>query len=235
MREERNCSTKSVGFVNPIAIYEELTIEGKGKKVSARVIRPRARGVFPLVLMFHYCGRKVRGWHHMTRFLAAGWGVVAMEHELNGSPVPADYELNQLKECCENAILLMQEAKKLAWVKADRLVTWGEGFGGALAIAAAAEEDGTVGCVVLNPMPATIEGGDGTSFELPWFASRVKGSVLMGTCLMDEVADVDGQYAVFEAFPCKKRHLIYPKYMHERVNFFEDELLKFLAKAEENS
>jgi len=72
-------SCAPVAFGNPCGVYERLTVTFDGRSVTARVIRPAADGVHPLLLMYHDLIRGVRGWHHMTRFLAPGFGVVAPE------------------------------------------------------------------------------------------------------------------------------------------------------------
>ena len=70
-------SCAPVAFGNPCGVYERLTVTFDGRSVTARVIRPAADGVHPLLLMYHDLNRGVRGWHHITRFLALGFGVVA--------------------------------------------------------------------------------------------------------------------------------------------------------------
>lgn len=74
-------SCAPVAFGNPCGVYERLTVTFDGRSVTARVIRPAADGVHPLLLMYHDLNRGVRGWHHITRFLALGFGVVALEAE----------------------------------------------------------------------------------------------------------------------------------------------------------
>lgn len=74
-------SCAPVAFGNPCGVYERLTVTFDGRSVTARVIRPAAGGVHPLLLMYHDLNRGVRGWHHITRFLALGFGVVAPEAE----------------------------------------------------------------------------------------------------------------------------------------------------------
>ena len=69
-------SCAPVAFGNPCGVYERLTVTFDGRSVTARVIRPAADGVQPLLLMYHDLNRGVRGWHHITRFLALGFGVV---------------------------------------------------------------------------------------------------------------------------------------------------------------
>lgn len=232
-------TARPVAFANPRAVYEELKLTAGGRVISARGIRPRGEGPFPTVLMFHDMGRGVRGWHHMTRFIAPGYGVIAMEHPLTGSPMVGDYSWEQLAACYEDALLLTREAMALPWVDSAGILTWGEGFGGGLALAAAAMAGRAVRCAVLNPMPGDVRRVHGLAEEqaptLPDyldvanFAPLVEGRVLLGTSLMDEVADVGGQYAIYHRLRCEKHHLTYPKYIHERINFFENEVLKFMA------
>lgn len=66
-------SCAPVAFGNTCGVYERLTVTFDGRSVTARVIRPAADGVHPL-LMYHDLNRGVRGWHHITRFLALGFG-----------------------------------------------------------------------------------------------------------------------------------------------------------------
>ena len=97
---------------------------------------------------------------------------------------------------------------------------------------------GEVRCAALNPMPADFRRRNGVSDEkllsaLDYmdpvnFAPFLRGALLMGTGLMDKVAPPEGQYAIYNRAVCPKRHLVYPKYEHERINFFENELIKFL-------
>ena len=73
--------TAPVEFANAYGVYERLTITYEGRTVTARVIRPASAGQHPLLLMYHDLNRGVHGWHHMTRFLALGFGTVALEAE----------------------------------------------------------------------------------------------------------------------------------------------------------
>ena len=66
-------------FANPVAIYEELRLSVKDHAIKARCIRPDTPARHPLILMFHDLNREIRGWHHMTRFIALGYGVIAMD------------------------------------------------------------------------------------------------------------------------------------------------------------
>lgn len=168
-------SCAPVTFGNPCGVYERLTVTFGGRSVTARVIRPAADGVHPLLLMYHDLNRGVRGWHHITRFLALG-------------------------------------------------------FGGGLALLAASLCPAVSRCAAVNPLP-----GDFAGLGLPGydeldaanFAPLCRAEVLLGTCLMDEYAPPKGQAAIYNRLTCPKQWKLYPKYVHERVNFFENQMLCF--------
>lgn len=212
-----------VPFMNSCAVYEELTVRtGEGRESSARYIRPRGEGPFPVLFLFHDLGRPVRGWHHMTRFTALGWSVIALEN-------PSELKTEDLQgQTLENLYL-----DALAIVKAAQLLpetgkilsTWGEGFGGGLAIVTAALLGGDTRCACLNPMPAEIQE---EYLDIANFSRMLTGQLLMGTGLMDTISRPEGQYAVYNPAHCQKWHFVYPKYAHERINDFENEHIKFL-------
>lgn len=60
------------------------------------------------------------------------------------------------------------------------------------------------------------------------FSQGLATDLLLGTGLMNDTSFVPGQFAIFNRAPCPKRHVRYPKWGHERINDFEDEVLRFL-------
>lgn len=44
---------------------------------------------------------------------------------------------------------------------------------------------------------------------------------------MDTYAPPQGQAAIYNRLTCPKQWKLYPKYIHERVNFFENQMLCF--------
>lgn len=122
-------SCAPVAFGNPCGVYERLTVTFDGRSVTARVIRPAADGVHPLLLMYHDLNRGVRGWHHITRFLALGFGVVAPEAE----PFRADWKVQPAQAAFRqrylDALAVAKAALALPWVDTGRVYTFGEGFG----------------------------------------------------------------------------------------------------------
>ena len=81
-------SITAIDFANPYARYSEVSFELGGDVVHARLIEPagraRASELVPLCLMFHDIDRPVRGWHHITRFAAMGYAVLALDDEAIG-------------------------------------------------------------------------------------------------------------------------------------------------------
>lgn len=230
----------AVPFVHSGAVYETLTLSYSGGVLRARVIRPAAEGRHPLMLMFHDLHRGIRGWHHMTRFLALGYAVVALE----AAPFAGDWK-NHLKEIdvarrYREALILARHAASLPFVDPERVAAWGEGFGGGLAVAVAAFGPENIRCIALNPFPADLRsllpGEDAASgvaldyLDLASFAPHLRAPALFGVCLMDPVAKPEGQYAIFNRLTCPHTLKVYPKYVHERVNFFENEILNFLQE-----
>ena len=126
--------TAPVEFANAYGVYERLTITYEGRTVTARVIRPASAGQHPLLLMYHDLNRGVRGWHHMTRFLALGFGTVALEAEPYKGDWLADPAQAEFRTRYKDALAVAKAALALPWVDAERVYAFGEGFGGGLAL-----------------------------------------------------------------------------------------------------
>lgn len=60
------------------------------------------------------------------------------------------------------------------------------------------------------------------------FSVKLGSDLLLGTGLMNDTSFVPGQFAIFNRASCPKRQVRYPKWGHERINDFEDEVLRFL-------
>lgn len=219
-------SREQVCFQNPAAVYEQLTVKASdGRDLPVRYIRPAEDGPFPTLLMFHDLGRPCRGWHHMTRFAALGYAVVALQNRVNSDFTMEQMEDELLGQCYLDALTAAKAALALPQTDRKHLSTWGEGFGGGLAMAAAALLGGDTRCACLHPMPAEWH----TPYlDIENFATLLRGPLLMGTAMMDSIACPEGQFAAFNRAACPKQHLIYPKYVHERINAFENEHIKFL-------
>ena len=263
--EERPVEIRRLDIPSPTAVYEELTFPNLDEvTVRARYIHPVSGTPAPTVLMYHDDGRGVRGWHHMTRFLALGFGVVALENRYAFLDITAGWRRAPAgmaaAELYSDAVVTGYVARRLPGVDGEQLITWGEGLGGGMAIAAAVLVPGVQKCAALNPLPADPAGAfaqgcsagplaqitdhfrqcDPTHAEedaffqaLSYldcanFAALLRCPLLLGTSGMDRASPAAAQRAVFDRASCVKKQLFYPKYEHERINFFENELLKFL-------
>ena len=181
-----------------------------GATLSARSIRPVGGKRVPTVLMFHDAGRPVRGWHHMTRFIALGYAVFALE---NRADADAKTQLADAQAAARAALSLPTTLN---------LMTWGEGLGGTLAIAAAAKQpQHVVKCAAQNPLCT------GAYADCAEYAAKLACPLLLGTSGMDTIATPDAQNAVYDAATCSKKRYFYAKYAHERINAFEDRVLAF--------
>ena len=224
--EIQGLAITAIDFANPCARYSEVSFELGEDVVHARLIEPtgsaRTSERVPLCLMFHDVDRPVRGWHHMTRFAAMGYAVLALDEDAvgvsdlqQGAASPAF-----AKRVCWGCAMA-KVARDLDGIDPDRIFAWGEGLGGGIALAVSAlDEQGLACTAIANPLPGGLEA----------LSSRVRGSVLMGTSLMDTVSDPKGQFAVFNGLECDRRHIIYAKYAHERINAFENEVVDFFNK-----
>lgn len=216
-------------FHSPNVRYSLVSFKGTdGRSLQARCLCPRTDGRFPTVLLFHDIGRGARGWHHMTRFAALGFAVVALENR-SGYKEGADLSQQDVVQLYCDALCAMHAAQSLKNTDTSRLMTFGEGFGGGLAIVSAAMSERPVFCAALNPTPADIP-EQKAYIDLTHFAPLLTGSFLLGTGLLDSIAKPEGQYAVLHRCTCPREHHVYVRHEHERNNFFEDELLRFFRQ-----
>lgn len=216
-------SITAVEMGNPCAEYSEIVCNVAGSTVHARLIVPtgacRVSDAVPLCLMFHDIDRPVRGWHHMTRFAAMGYAVLALDDTaVSIGDLDGGVACPAFTERLRDGLALAKVARTLDGIDADRLFAWGEGLGAGIALGVAAlDEQGLVCLAIDNPLPSGLEA----------LAPRVRGSVLLGTSLMDTVSDPADQFAVWNGLRCDRRHVLYAKYAHERINAFENEVLDF--------
>ena len=82
-----------VEMFNSVAEYYELRLTATdGAALRARYICPVKGETVPTVLMFHDYGRGIRGWHHMTRYAALGFAVLALENRMLRFDVTSGWE-----------------------------------------------------------------------------------------------------------------------------------------------
>lgn len=209
--------------------YAVISFAGTdGAILHARCLFPQAGERFPTLLLFHDIGRGVHGWHHMTRFAALGFAVFALENRSVSEEGTDLFQQDVLQLYCD-ALCAACAALSLQRTDESNLMTFGEGFGGGLAIVSAAVLERPVRCAALNPTPADLPAPFGY-VDLVHFAPLLAGSFLLGTGLLDPIAKPEGQYAILHNTACPREHHVYVRHEHERNNFFEDELLRFFGK-----
>lgn len=223
-------------FGNLAAVYQCIGYTASdGTALTARYLRPAGAGKCRTLLYFHDLGRGVRGWHHMTRFVALGFAVLAPQ----GRPAPQNWAQSAHSTDALAQLWLVQRyadvaaalvvAQALPQTDTARLAAVGEGFGAAQAVAAAALAGQGAHCAALHPFPMDLPAEFALADALH-FAPLLQKPLLLGTALLDKTAPPAPQYALYNRAVCGKKHLVYPKYEHERINFFEDAMLPFLAQ-----
>lgn len=219
----------------PFASFERGTsAPSDASKADLRILCPVAEGPYPLLVLFHDATRPPRGWHHLLRYVGFGWAVV----QLDAAYEPAGASLRQAdspayaaaveealaayRTAAELAAGRVAQSSPLARADAARMAVFGEGFGGELALELARVERPWLAAAI-NPYPI--------SRPLQELAEGIDCPVLLGTCGMDELADPAAQDELAARLP-EVTHKHYPKYIHERVNAFENELFAFFASKE---
>ena len=193
------------------ARYEQFSCTASdGTELVAMHVAPQDERRHPLVLMFHDAMRPARGWHHITRYVALGYEVL----QLQNRPAAGSEAFAQ---CADDALRAFDLAMSLPQVDRRRMIAFGEGFGGALALAVAAERELWKACA-LNPYPAA---------PLIERADQISCPVLLGSSRMDELASPAAQDQLAEGL-ANCVHKNYPKFAHERINAFENEFLAFV-------
>lgn len=216
---------------NACASYAELSIEVDGTSpVRARLVElagaARAGDLVPLVLMFNDAGRPVRGWHHMSRFVAAGCAVLALDAEV----VAPENASRGLADLASRALALAGSAPLLEGVDRSRVYAWGEGLGGALALLVTAHaEMGVRRCAVCNPFPLDVE-VPAMGCSLLGAAHDITADVLIGTGLRDELAPSEDCARLAHMSAGSTELVVYPEHGHERINQFEDRVLTFFVQ-----
>ena len=267
-------------FNNKQADYYEIYFKGiDGADIYAKYICPKNAIKVPTVLEFHDYKESSRGWHHLTRYIGIGYSVVAMDcrgqggrsQDLGGAKgstvsghliVGLDDEINNMYyvKVYLDAYILSKIVEKFEQTDINKMITFGKGQGGAIALVVAALNKSINKCSMQYPFLADfkkvweidldIDAYEGIRYYFRWFdpmhlnedkifgkleyidivnfASKVNCDLLLGTGLLDTVCPAITQYAVFNNVKCKKKHLIFHKYGHELINFFENENLKFM-------
>lgn len=147
-----------IPIANPNARYAWVTLTAPdGCVLRAKYIRPAADDPVPTVLQFHDYPAASRGWFHLTRYAAMGYAVLAPDCRGQGGmsengaasagPMAYGPMFNGLEGDVRGLYLFHLYRDALLWAKtlaqlpgtdSANLLTYGEGQGGALALACAA-------------------------------------------------------------------------------------------------
>lgn len=267
---ERNLANKHAKY------YDIVFNSMDGSQIHAKYIRPTHEQRVPIVFDFHDYKDGSQGWFHLTRYNALGYGVVAMDcrgqggESLDASPygnvagvllkgmqqgVDAMYYRNVFLD----AYLLSTIVMQLPAIDTSKMISYGKGQGGAIALAVAVLNPRIKKCSMLYPLLCDIkeayqQATQGMYKELTYyfrmqdashqkedviyqkldyidminFAPNVTCEVLMGSALRDQVAPHSCQTNVFNRILTPKKQIVFPTYEHERINFFENENMKFM-------
>lgn len=256
--------SESEEFSTPQASFRRLMLKGGEGTLNARLLRPAAPT--SVLIDFHDIGRSARGYYYLSRYLPAGCAVLAPELPTDtalccGAPDPdAPGGIPALLHTYKAALRTLRAARQL--FPGLPVAVSGEGLGGAMALACAAQSDAVTVCTVLNPLPLDFRhAATGTAADyyrplIQWFRaqdptrSRQKAlfhaldyldcmnltppegcAFLLGSSRMDPLSPAAAQLALFrQAASVNKRQVLFDKYAHERVNWYEDAQLEFLLQ-----
>ena len=241
---------------NPYSRYADVKLSAlDGYPIEARLIVPETEGSHPVVLMFHDATRPIRGWQHLTRSVALDYAVLALQNRPGANGVLVEEPLTvgdglgvamrlgaekapRLQRVVDegtqrvlagvyaDALVLAHAARWIEGIDANRIVCWGEGLGGGVALVTASLI-GAAGAAALNPLPAALD-PMAEQVDVAAISKGYDNPVLLGTCLLDLQATPEAQ-DVLAAGLGRVERLRYPRYAHERVNAFEDQLLSWLV------
>lgn len=163
---------EKLNFAQKNLEYYRITIKAAdGCLLSAKYIRPAKKEEHPLMIQFHDYPMASRSWFHLSRYAAIGYGVLAPDCRGQGGASEAGFagkgptaygplfvgledkpENMYLYHLFEDALLWIEASKKLDGVKADKISLYGEGQGGALALAGSAMHPEIRKCAAHYPM-----------------------------------------------------------------------------------
>lgn len=256
--------SESEKFSTPQASFRRLMLKGGEGTLNARLLRPAAPT--SVLIDFHDIGRSARGYYYLSRYLPAGCAVLAPELPTDtalccGAPDPeAPGGIPALLHTYKAALRTLRAARQL--FPGLPVAVSGEGLGGAMALACAAQSDAVTVCTVLNPLLLdlrTMAGAGAGGYYQPltnWFRAQnptrsrqeelfcaldhldcmnfapPEGcAFLLGSSRMDPLSPAAAQLALFQhSTSTDKRQILFDKYTHERVNWYEDAQLEFLLQ-----
>lgn len=174
-------------------------------------------GEDPLIIFFNT--GQTAGSHHLRRFLACGYDVLS---------VPSIHEVLNQKKLQTILTAISQAVNQFCKDRPNIPITVvGEAEGAALALCYGGF-DSRVKCALLqSPLSKDIPGR-----ILNQAAAHLRGKILMGYGGLEPLENQRFIENLFSQIQADKTCIIYPKYMMERINAFEDRKFQFLNEIE---
>ncbi|WP_352416925.1 acetylxylan esterase [Clostridium tertium] len=186
-------------FKNKQSEYYEIYFNGiDGAEIYAKYICPSSKKKFPIVLEFHDYKEASKGWYHLSRYVAIGYSVVAMDcrgqggksqdiggikgstvcgHVING----LDGELKDMyyRKVYLDAYILSRIIEKFEKTDISKIISFGKGQGAALALVVAALNKNIKKCSLQYPfladfkrvwdMDLDVNAYEGIRYYFRWF------------------------------------------------------------------
>lgn len=264
---DRKCGNKK-------AKYHHIMFQSMdGSRIHAKYIRPAHGKNVPIVFDFHDYKEGSQSWLHLTRYIALDYAVIAMDARGQGGKsedrsigTPSYGSLMKgIEEGVDHlyfckvyldAYLLSKIIMSLDGLNENKMIAFGRGQGGAIAMALSVLNSNIKKCSMLYPLFCDIKSNqhNGIYEEIRYFfrkydpthqqanklfhllsyidllnfAPKLNCSVLMGTALLDTISDPTLQKKVFQEIKSQKKQIVFPAFEHERINHFEDENRMFM-------
>jgi cephalosporin-C deacetylase-like acetyl esterase len=260
--QECELALEPVELGSVTASYATLRLTGlDGEPIECRCVMPCGVAKAPVVLAFHDAMRPVRGWHHLTRYVALGCAVVAMQnragvegvlvpepaavgdgwgvvYHLPGEQPPVTGRTLSAATCAAleatytDAFVVAHALGRIDQLDANRVLTCGDGLGGALALLVASLLP-VRAAAAFAPLPSALHESC-AQVDVAQIANGLACPALVGMGLLDRQATPEAVRAITSGLS-QVRVVSYPRYAHERVNAFEDELMAFLIASQRAS
>ena len=164
-------------FKNKQADYYEIYFKGiDGANIYAKYICPTTSNKVPIVMEFHDYKEASRGWHHLTRYIALGYSVIAMDcrgqggrsEDIGGSKgstvsghliVGLDDDIGNMyyTKVYLDAYILSKIVEGFDKTDRSKMISFGKGQGAALALVVAALNKNIKKCSMQYPFLADFK------------------------------------------------------------------------------
>ena len=217
-----------------VVLFSDL---GRGVRSWLHLLRFSALGLPVVALEARPCEASLKD---------AWRGALTAEELARALINPDDAASSTLKQLIDDALVTTTVASRFL---GRTTVTWGEGLGGSQALFVAALLPNEVSATMaLNPLFAdnattlrsVVGCGDTPQsdaaidavglLDSACAAELVRVPALIGTALLDQTAPTEGTFALYNRLKGQKEMRVYPKFVHERINQFENEQINYLCE-----